>query len=222
MTEAEWMACTEPGPMLGFLSGKASDRRFRLFAAACCRRIWHLMADRECRRAVEAAEGHADGLVTDKGLNRADAALTAKVVKERLAAWSTVDGYVRYMAIGAAQCAVKSHYLSYFAANSARYASQARSAFEGVEEGEAQSRLLRDIIGNPFRPVTIASACRTHEVTGLAQAIYDEGAFDRLHELADALQRASGCDNDTLLAHCHESGPHVRGCSAVDTVLGKL
>lgn len=120
MTEAEWMTCTEPGSMLESLRGQASDEKFRLFAAACCRRIWHLIVDRECRKAVEAAEGHADGLVSDKKLERAHATLTALVVTERLAAWSTLEGYVRYMVIGAAQCAVQGSNPSYFAANAAR------------------------------------------------------------------------------------------------------
>jgi hypothetical protein len=54
----------------------------------------------------------------------------------------------------------------------------------------------------------------------LAQAIYEERAFDRLPILADALEE-SGCYNADLLAHCRSDGPHVRGCWAVDLVLGK-
>jgi hypothetical protein len=79
---------------------------------------------------------------------------------------------------------------------------------------------LRDIVGNPFRPVAIDPAWRTSTVVGLATAIYAERAFDRLPILADALEDA-GCDQLDLLAHCRSDGPHVRGCWAVDLVLGK-
>jgi hypothetical protein len=64
-------------------------------------------------------------------------------------------------------------------------------------------------------------------VRRIAQAIYDErrlpaGTLDtgRLAILADALLDA-GCDNEELLQHCRSAGPHVRGCWAVDLILGK-
>ena len=45
----------------------------------------------------------------------------------------------------------------------------------------------------------------------LARSIYEERAFDRLPLLADALEEA-GCDHADILAHCRQSGEHVRGC----------
>ena len=38
MTEAEWLAATNPRPMVEAIRAKASERKLRLFAVACCRR----------------------------------------------------------------------------------------------------------------------------------------------------------------------------------------
>jgi hypothetical protein len=89
----------------------------------------------------------------------------------------------------------------------------------GIERGE-QASLLRDIAGNPFRPVTISPTWQTANVVAIAQAIYDERGFDRLPILADALEDA-GCTNVEILEHCRAGGEHVRGCWVVDLLLGK-
>src|SRR5262245_31703873 len=46
-------------------------RKLRLFSAACCRRIWHRLADRRSRAAVEAAERLADGLASESEVRSA-------------------------------------------------------------------------------------------------------------------------------------------------------
>jgi hypothetical protein len=72
MTRSEWQACTDPARLLAHLSGRASDRKLRLFACACCRRIWHLLPEEGCRQAVLAAERYADGLLSKAGLREAE------------------------------------------------------------------------------------------------------------------------------------------------------
>jgi hypothetical protein len=62
MTEAEWLACDDSHDMLQSLRGRAGDRKLRLFAVACCRRVWDQIPPGVARRAVEEAERAADGL----------------------------------------------------------------------------------------------------------------------------------------------------------------
>lgn len=80
--------------------------------------------------------------------------------------------------------------------------------------------LLREIIGNPFRAVSLPVTWLTPKVVAMGQQIYDDRAFDRLPILGDALEEG-GCTNAEVLNHCRGPGPHVRGCWAVDLVLGK-
>jgi hypothetical protein len=87
-------------------------------------------------------------------------------------------------------------------------------------ERTAQTDVLRDIFGNPFRPVKLDPRWLTPDVVELARGIYDSRAFDRLPILADATQDA-GCDNADILDHCRSDRPHVRGCWVIDLLLGK-
>jgi hypothetical protein len=81
--------------------------------------------------------------------------------------------------------------------------------------------LLRDIFGNPFRPVTFSPEWRTDTAMSLARTMYDAREFSAMPILADALQDA-GCDNEDILSHCRDGTlKHVRGCWVVDHVLGK-
>ena len=90
-----------------------------------------------------------------------------------------------------------------------------------VAEKARQCDLLREVFGNPFRPVRAEPAWLTSDVLLLARGIYEETAFDRMPILADALQDA-GCDEPAILDHCRDpKQTHVRGCWVVDLVLGK-
>ena len=73
MTDAEWMTCDHPIPMLAILRGKASDRKLRLFAVACCRRSWEVLEEECGRQAVEVRRTHRhDALVIGADIGPAD------------------------------------------------------------------------------------------------------------------------------------------------------
>ncbi len=63
MTEAEWLACADSKTMRDFLWGRVTNRKWRLFACACCRRLWPLIADERGRAAILTAEEFIEGLV---------------------------------------------------------------------------------------------------------------------------------------------------------------
>src|SRR5438874_1937409 len=85
VTEQQWESCAEPGPLLTFLraNGKLPDAQVRLFAAACCRRLWHLLTDERSQRAVEVAEWYATG--------RASANELEEAIDQAKKAWDALD-----------------------------------------------------------------------------------------------------------------------------------
>jgi hypothetical protein len=83
------------------------------------------------------------------------------------------------------------------------------------------ARLLREVFGNPFRPVSFNPAWRTDTAVSLARGMYDSRNFGAMPILADALQDV-GCEDEQILNHCRDAtAPHVRGCWVCDLVLGK-
>jgi hypothetical protein len=98
--------------------------------------------------------------------------------------------------------------------------SRARQALAGGQAAERryQAELLREIVGNPFRPIAVDRSCLTWQsgtVPNLAQALYEEHRFADLPILADALEEA-GCSATEILSHLRGQGPHVQGCWALD------
>jgi hypothetical protein len=96
-----------------------------------------------------------------------------------------------------------------------------------LAEAHVHCGLLRDVFGNPFRPVTLDANGLTPAVRTLARAAYEDralpsGELDRqcLAVLADALEEA-GCTDVQLLGHLRGPGPHVRGCWPLDLLLAK-
>jgi hypothetical protein len=149
MTEAEWLACTDPQKMLEFLRDKASDRKLRLFAVACCRRVWNLLSDKHSRKALTIAERYADAEVSEEKLGFAwgDARRAAQVAY-RQDRPETADASAMWAVsmlceadIGSVVAAVGQ------AARCEAYPiEQARLA----DAHKQQLLLLRDIFANPF------------------------------------------------------------------------
>jgi hypothetical protein len=210
MTEAEWLAYNGIDRLLECVAGRVSDRKSRLFAAACCRRVWGLLPGPESRRAVEVATLFADG---QAGLADLEATWGAAWAEGRSPAAYAARPEPAGHAWRAAQDAAR-------AARSAR--SRAGSP-NGSASRERQAPLLRDVFGNPFRPARLDPAwLRWGDcvVAKMARAIYDGGRFGDLPVLADALEEA-GCTEGSVLGHCRRPGEHVKGCWVVDLLLGK-
>jgi len=218
MTEQEWLACDDPQKMLPQLL-EAGERELRLLACACLRRVWHLLPEGPSREAVEVSEAWADGRATRQDLDAAfDAAVGSGVGLAGDPALSQAAEAVQ---------GVADVFPDYGAALDAAGELAARQGRGNAGRAEL-ARLLRCVFGPlPFRGVPRQPSWLTPEVLTLAQAAYQErilpsGELDpaRLAILADALEEA-GCANPDILSHLRGAGPHVRGCWAVDLILGK-
>jgi hypothetical protein len=210
MTEAEWLHCIDPIEMLEFLRDKASNRKLRLFAVACCRRLELELPDQRSWDAVHVAEWYADGNGSEQDLMMARRDAEASFQRDR-AAYAAVQATVAQPWDAAIGTEAAVDYLGW------------EWYEEGEEREQGQTGLLRDIFGNPFRSVRIDTDClgwNDGAVCRLAQRIYEERAFDRMPILADALEDA-GCTAADILNHCREPGQHMRGCWVVDLLLGK-
>ncbi|HEY7155523.1 MAG TPA: hypothetical protein VH575_16290 [Gemmataceae bacterium] len=208
MTEAEWLACTDPMPMLEFLQNKPSDRKLRLFAVACCWSILPFSTDERHRKVIEVVERFADGEATNEEL---DSAWTA--------CRDTPGEAHRAARAAAAMAATRTSGVR----SVARAVALANGEDAQATADSVQVNLLHDIFCNPFRPITFDPAWLTwHEdlLVSMAQQMYDSRDFNDMPVLGDAMEEA-GCQDQDILDHCRSRGEHVRGCWVVDLVLGK-
>jgi hypothetical protein len=226
MTEAEWLACDYPGAMiehlqkgwgtsllafahrLGVLSQPARERRLRLFACHSMRRVWGGLTDKQ-RHAVEVAERYADGLASAADL------LQASVGDYNIA--QLVEPALSKAALAADRSADEA---ARIVGTSNLDDPRRHAMFKSL------ASVMRDIVGNPFRSLTLSPTLRTAQIGSLALAAYEErelpsGELDplRLAVLSDALEEA-GCTDDPVLSHLRSPGPHVRGCHVIDLCLG--
>ncbi len=249
--EKQWLECRDPVKMLKFLTEKPAKpgwlsctcclacceqetgfcpayRKLRLYAAACCHRIIHLLPDPVCGKALSALEDYIEGEI-DKTSYLAKYEAFDTVRRSRFPKYPTTDDG----AWNALYCAVHRRWREFFDTHFPAHSPIAQDRWRvamviskdasvpiGEQEKEAQSKLLRCIFGNPFRRITFDPSWLTPTVKALAQAIYTDRTFDAMPILGDALEEA-GCTCDDILNHCRGQETHTRGCWVVDLMLGK-
>ncbi len=231
MNEAErvWLTTNDhPRDLIEMVEGNPFtpplERRWRLFLCAWGRRVAHLAETPLTYALIATAEQYADGAVS-----------TTAVEQIWFSAREAMPGDENSRARNAFYAALvtgfrsgSQHIFDY-----AYYGLGHAASASGDKEAEwiAQAAIVKDIFGNPFRPSPplppAVLAWNDGTVRRIAEAIYQdrkmpEGTLDpgRLAILADALLDAGCCDEE-LIRHCRQPGPHVRGCWAVDLLLGK-
>lgn len=234
LTEEEWLASDDPSDLLRHLRSRKgprsryvlpqwfahykkyqAPRKPRLFMLACARRACPAESDPACRALYDLAERFAEEppppLARENVLRpfygagpRAGALLAALRSPLGLAA-----AQLRLFRGRAARAA---------AGGGAAGVDAEREAIR--EQARTQSDLLRDVFGNPFRPVALDGRWLTSTVNDIARAVYGGPNFESLPILADALMDA-GCGDEQVIGHCRSEGPHDRGCWVVDLLLGK-
>ncbi|HUR54721.1 MAG TPA: hypothetical protein VMZ71_11360 [Gemmataceae bacterium] len=221
MTAAEWEASHDPDKMLSAAGKRLSDRSLLLFACGAARRVSDLLPE-FAATLLPRVEDAADLPPVER----------ANALR---AAFESIEGMTGIFARGFLpldRLAVAVQH----AATTLRMLELRRSAPPRTLVGRAfsllesinlvhlpspeQAAILRCVAGNPFVKTKFKPVWRTSDVLALARAADGEHAFDNFPILADALQDA-GCGDEMLLNHLRNDTLHVRGCRALDRILGK-
>ena len=210
MTESEWLASDDPRAMLEWCRDETllhpfgwrspSDRMLRLFACACAWQPWQHPLKAGERGVVLAAERMADD---PEGRLDDPEGVVPHAERMGLAVLIQSDG-----------------------GNAARKWCE----FQGLEPWfvSRQAAVLRDLVGNPFRPVArwqphehlLSRDWWLSQIESLATAAYEDrlpdGALDpvRLMVLADAMEEAGCEEGGGLLAHLRGQCPVCKGAGS--------
>jgi hypothetical protein len=230
MSEAQWLAGRDPTTLLHALPVALDQRKVRLFACACCRRIWHLLPDPAYREAVAVNELYADGEADEaewhhRGQKTAEARLPVR--EDLLRAASAVGRlfsrwwgwncrrFAEEIATEVREALGEEAEREAFARGVPRWETRIVGVEAMRREEAAQAALLRDIFGNPFRPSVVRGPFSLR-LQLLAEAVYG-GAADAVGPLHDALLDIGL----TELAEHFRQPDHPRGCWWIDRLRGK-
>jgi hypothetical protein len=222
MDEITWLNSADPLAMLDLLGNQASERKLRLFACACCRRVWDLLTEQQSRDAVEAAELYAEGALDEAALTSAwllASQMDRPAAKKNRPPSRTVAS--------AAACAALPD--AFQAARECSLTVNWVTLGNQPHKDEWQGSALRDIFGNPFQPFAVPAdwhGWNNGTIPALARAAYEHcflskgaQASDWLAVLADALEEV-GCTDAAVLGHLRRPAAHFRGCHVLDALLG--
>jgi hypothetical protein len=243
VTETEWLTLEGPAPLLESVAGRAGERPLRLFLCACCARVlegsaqWRDQSRRGrtfcmgvLRDALRTVERFADGACGPRDLEAAREAAADAVYVPASIDYGGESGLEYESA--AVQGAAARPLSPASAYNACRRALEKIEQERGGRTLEGTSGIvktlaetqrdmanwLRDVVGNPFRPVAVDPAWLSRNdcnVVRVADSVYASRDFRELPFLADALEDA-GCADADILGHCRGPGPHVRGCWVLD------
>jgi hypothetical protein len=242
MTEEDWLHTPRVSEMVRVQrlwdSTRVNERTLRLLVAASLRRILVVFSDDDCHRACLALENYADGKTAYDELERlADhAKATAEILLGTDKAITAASLVAEAVDSGLHSDRPSEHFdnpLRNARSNYVMTLMPAAMAVAFVKHGIAddhgfqttmqnemglQADLLRDVVGNPYQPLpALDPAWRSSTIMRAAHRLYDDRLFDRLPEIADALEDC-GCTSAAILDHLRQSRAHTRGCWALDLV----
>lgn len=190
---------------------RKQHRKALLTLCAICRTTWDHVIHPSNRRALEASEDFADGLITSAELDQY---------------WSQTRFEPVIYCEWVCNVAGEEHRLANIDPSTDQHERELMLFQEEHEQKtlihwrEQEVTLAMDVININFRDTSMHDDWRTTTATAIASQMYDSREFGAMPVLADALQDA-GCENADILDHCRGPGPHVRGCWVVDLLLGK-